>query len=1591
MRFSHFFIHRPIFAGVLSILVFLLGVIAMFRLPISEYPEVVPPTIVVMANYPGANPRIIAETVAAPLEQAVNGVENSLYMFSQATSDGTMTLTVTFKLGTDIDEAQVQVQNRVAQALPKLPEEVRRLGITTTKQSPDLTLVVHLTSPDGRYDEMYLRNYATLQVKDVLARIPGAGSVQLFGSGDYAMRVWIDPDQAAAHDLTAGDIVAALREQNVQVAAGGVGQQPLDHPGDVELQINAKGRLVDPEEFADVIVKVGPHGEKTRLGSVARIELGASGYSLRSVLNNRAAVAIPIFQSPGANALQLSTDVRQAMDELKRSFPEGVDYAVVYDPTVFVRSSIQAVVKTLLEAVLLVVVVVILFLQTWRASIIPLAAVPVSLVGTFAVMLALGFSINMLTLFGLVLAIGIVVDDAIVVVENVERNIALGLPPLEATRKAMDEVTGPIIAIALVLCAVFIPTAFISGLTGQFYKQFAITIAISTVISAFNSLTLSPALAAVLLRSHHAPKDPVARTMEHLLGWFFHPFNRAFNWASHRYGLAVAGVLRKSALALVAYAALVGLTGWSFLKVPTGFVPTQDKQYLIAFAQLPDGASLDRTDAVLRRMGELGLAVPGVLDAVQFPGLSISGFSVAANAGIIFFALDPFSERNTPDRSGPAIAAALNREFAAIQEAFVLTVMPPPVNGIGSIGGFKMFVEDRAGLGYDDLYRTTQGLIGQGYQSGQLAGLFSTFTVNVPQLDAEIDRVQAKAQGVPLQNLFETMQIYLGSLYVNDFNRFGRTWQVIAQADARFRDRPDDITRFKTRNASGQMVPLGALVRVKESYGPDRVMRYNGYPAAEISGGPAPGVSSGESESVMARLAGQGLPKGYAFEWTDLTFQRVLAGNTAVYIYPLCILLVFLVLAAQYESFRLPLAIILVVPLCILFALAGVWLTGGDNNIFTQIGLIVLVGLACKNAILIVEFARHQHEVAGASPVEAAIQACRLRLRPILMTSIAFIAGVFPLVISHGAGAEMRHAMGVAVFAGMIGVTLFGLFLTPVFYVALARRGHPRPPHDDPHPGAPLPPAGPRSPHAAGHLTSVATAVLGTLLAGGILLAPPSAPSAIVTVGPDYHPPTNAIPAQWKEASPSDTLPKDSWWVLFEDAELEALVARADVANESLRAAAARFDQARAAARLARSEYLPSLDLAPNARRERFSNNQDPYFGISHATTLRAPLDLSYEVDLWGRIRRSSQAARADAQARAADFHHARLGIQAEVADLYFRIRTVDRQRSVVRRSLGLRQEGRAILQGRVEAGHAPELDLARADTEVAATETELLRLERQRQSLETALSILLGIPAPEFRLTEATTPSAPARVPIIPAGLPSQLLERRPDIAAAERQMAAASARIGVAKAAYFPVLRLTGSAGFVSAELDSLFEWDSRVWSLGPSLSLPIFAAGRTRANHARARAAFEESIARYRQQLLVAFAEVQDSLSSARLLAGEAAALERTLDAARRTQQLARARYDGGILDYLGVIESQRTLLATELDAARLLGERQSVAVRLVRALGGGWDPTALEPLPASTATATATGNAGASGSSPGSDPARRSPATPPPAEAGSGASQ
>lgn len=1036
MNLSKHFIDRPIFASVLSFVIFLLGAIALFQLPISEYPEVTPPSVQVSASFPGANPTVISETVATPLEEQINGVEGILYMNSLATADGRLTLTVTFAIGTDVDLAQQLVQNRVTQALPRLPEVTRSLGVLVAKRSPDLTMVVHLTSPNERYDMLYLRNYATLNIKDQLAKIKGTGQVSLFGSGDYAMRLWLNPNRIAERGMNASDVIDAVRRQNIQVAAGVIGGPPYGDKTLMQLPVNVQGRLTTPEEFEEIIIKRDENGAITRLKDVAFAEVDAQSYSLRSMLNNKQAVAIPIFAAPDANALELSANVRKTMEELKENFPEDIEYSIVYDPTVFVSHSIDAVIRTLIEAVMLVVLVVIVFLQTWRASIIPLLAVPVSIVGTFAIMLLMGFSINVLSLFGLILAIGIVVDDAIVVVENVERNIEQGKSPREATIQAMKEVTGPIIATSLVVASVFIPIAFISGLTGMFYKQFALTIVIATFISTLNSLTLSPAMSALLLKPAHEQNDKLTRLMNFLFGWFFRGFNKFFSKSQNTYakGVAIAG--KRKLIMMTLFGALVYATYFSFSLVPSGFVPAQDKQYLISFVQLPPGATLERTDKVMREMGEIAMNEKGVANAVQFPGLSINGFVNSSSAGIVFVPLDDFDKRTTDDLSAGAIAGRLNQKFSTIDEAFIAIFPPPPVRGLGTTGGFKLQIQDRANLGYQVLDDVLKTVVAKAYGDPALSGVYSNYNVNVPQLYADLDRTRAQQLGMSIDEIFQTMQIYLGSIYVNDFNKFGRTYQVVAQAEKQFRSEPRDILQLQVKNDKGDMVPLGAVMDVRETFGPEVASRYNAFRSADLNGNAAPGYSSGQAQDAITKILNETLPQGIEFEWTELTYQQILAGNTAIYIFPLCLFFVFLVLAAQYESWALPMAVIMIVPLGVLFAILGVYFNQSDNNIFTQISLFVLAALSCKNAILIVEFAR-ELEHKGLTPLKAAVEASRLRLRPILMTSFAFIMGVLPLVISQGAGAEMRQAIGIAVFYGMLGVTFFGLIFTPVFYTLL--------------------------------------------------------------------------------------------------------------------------------------------------------------------------------------------------------------------------------------------------------------------------------------------------------------------------------------------------------------------------------------------------------------------------------------------------------------------------------------------------------------------------------------------------------------------------
>jgi hydrophobe/amphiphile efflux-1 (HAE1) family protein len=1049
---SHFFIDRPIFAAVLSIVLTIAGTVAVFSLPVAQYPDVTPPTVLVTTSYPGANAQTVRDTVAAPIEQQVSGVENMIYMSSQCTNDGKYVLIVTFRLGMDSDMAQVLVQNRVSLAQPVIPDLVQRQGINVNKQSPSTMMIVNLisqtdsTTKESFYNDIYLSNYATIQIKDELGRLPGVAAVSYMGERDYSMRAWLDPNKMATLGLSSMDVVKAISEQNLQVAAGMIGQEPVTKGQVFQLTINTLGRLIDPDQFGAIVIKVGqggPNGQASsivRLRDVARLELGSQQYDQSCTLDGKPSVALSIYQLPGSNAIKTAQGVYDKMEELKaKRFPQGLDYKIAYDTTPFIRESIIEVFKTLRDAIILVAIVVLVFLQNWRATLIPLIAVPVAIIGTFAVMAAIGFSLNNLSLFGLVLAIGIVVDDAIVVVENVERWLEQGLSSRDAARKAMDEVTGPVVAVALVLCAVFVPCAFITGITGQFFRQFAVTIAVSTVFSALNSLTLSPALAAILLKPHGTKKDPLTRLLDFSLGWFFKGFNAIFNIGTTGYTWVVGTLLRVSVIALFVYGGLLFLTYWSFTRVPTGFIPDQDKGYLLMNVQLPDSASVQRTQAVVARLEQMARKTDGVEHTVTVSGQSLILNANAPNLGSIYVMLKEFKDRR--GISANDVADQLRKQIGEeVRDALVTIFGAPPIDGLGTTGGFKLMIEDRGNLGLAALQKVSDQIVDRANKTPGLQGVFNSSRSDTPWIYLDIDRTKCMALGVPLNAVFDTLQVYLGSYYVNNFNDFGRSWQVNVMADTRFRNRMDDITQLKVGNAKGEMIPLATVLRVRDSSGPLMLLRYNMYAATAVTGNFAPGTSSGEGIELMEKISDEYLPPAMSRAWTELIYMQLLAGNTAMYVFALAVVFVFLVLAAQYESWKLPMAVILVVPMCLLCSVVGVSIARMDINIFTQIGFVVLVGLASKNAILIVEFAKQQSE-SGVDRFKATTEACRLRLRPILMTSFAFILGVVPLVIAEGAGAEMRRTLGIAVFSGMLGVTFFGIFLTPIFYYSLTAFG----------------------------------------------------------------------------------------------------------------------------------------------------------------------------------------------------------------------------------------------------------------------------------------------------------------------------------------------------------------------------------------------------------------------------------------------------------------------------------------------------------------------------------------------------------------------
>jgi len=1532
VKFSHFFIKRPIFAAVLSIVLVVLGLVALTTLPIAQYPEVAPPTVFVMASYPGASAETVADTVATPLEQEINGVENMLYMTSSTASDGHLRLGITFETGTDLDMAQVQVQNRVAIALPRLPEEVRRLGVVTMKQSPSITLLIQLVSPSGKYDDLFMGNYAFLHLKDRIARLPGVGDVRIFGVSEYAMRIWIDPDKAAARNLSAAQIVAAIREQNVQIAAGVFGQPPQPKGNLFQLTAQTRGRFSTPEEFSAIILATGDEGQVTRLGDVARIELGANDYNIRDYLDGIPCGTIGVFQLPGSNAIATRDAVVRAVEQMSKDFPPGLEYRVEFDTTIFIRDSIRAVVETLVEAMLLVVFVVVLFLQNWRASVIPLAAVPVSLIGTLAVMALMGFSLNNLSLFGLVLAIGIVVDDAIVVVENVERNIALGLSPVEATHRAMDEVSGAVVAIGLVLAAVFIPTAFLQGLTGQFYRQFALTVAVSTLISAFNSLTLSPALAALLLRPHHEERDFVGRAIHSTVGWGFAVFNRVFDSGRGRYIAALTRVLRHCGVAIAIYAGLLVLTWFGFQQVPRGFVPPQDKGYVIAYVQLPDGASLERTKDVSHRISEIMRSVPGVGHVVEIVGLSLVTFGNQPNAASFFVTLKPFEQRVGQGLGSDAIIGELHARLSTINDGWIGVFGAPPVDGLGMVGGFKLQVQDRNQLGYQALQAGTFALMGAAAQDPRIANTISTFRASVPQVFLDVDREKAKTMKVALPEVWDTLQVYLGSLYVNDFSAFGRSYRVTAQADAAFRVSGDDVAKLRTRNQAGEMVPLGTIVTVRDVSAPVSITRYNMYPAADLTGAPAPGISTGEAIAVIDELAAKVLPPGMAIEWTEISLLQIMAGNSALYIFPLCVLMVFLVLAAQYESWSLPLAIILIVPMCLLFAILATWARGLDNNLFTQIGLVVLMGLACKNAILIVEFAKQKQDL-GSDRVSAAIEACRLRLRPILMTSLALALGVLPMMIASGAGAEMRRSVGTAVFWGMLGVTLFGIFLTPVFYVVIRRMVE-------------------RKKRTGSH-TAASTAAV-SLIAGVVL----SGLGSGCAVGPDHKPPSTETAAAFANAQQPGVAAaaiEADWWRGFHDATLDDLVARTIAGNQDLRIAVARIREARALRTEATLDLAPAVTSSAGynkslASRDSSFASADTTRAMRESENFDAGFDAIWELDFFGGTRRRIEAANATIEALEASRRDLVVTLIAEVARNYFELRGAQHQLDVGRRNAKNESETLILTESRLRGGRGTELDVARARTQLGVTLATIPPVEASIKYATHRLSVLAGLqPAVLVPMLApaAAMPQAPALIAI---GSPADLLRRRSDIRADERALAAATAGIGVETADLFPRVTFNGRVAFAADTIADLGASGTGSYFIGPRISWAAFDLGHVLARIEASKARADAELAAYEKTVLAALEETENALVSFGRERATRDHLRAAAQSAADASRLALQRYQAGVSDFLPVLDAQRALFVIDNQLAASETRTSTALTAIYKALGGGWEPALGEGQPA-----------------------------------------
>ena len=1491
----------------------------------------------------GTSAPVIADTVATPLEQEINGVDNMLYMESKSSDDGSMNLTVTFEIGADVDMSTVLVQNRVAIADPKLPEEVKRQGVITKKKSTNMVLMVNLLDDSGQdlYDEIYMSNYINLNLKDVLGRVPGVSEVQVMGAKDYGMRVWLDPDRLKARGLTTNDVISAIREQNVQVAAGQIGAPPSPSGQSFQYTVNTMGRLSDVEQFENMILKV-EEGRLLRVRDVARVELGAQAYSWYMQLNGEPSIGMAVYQLPGANALEIADGIRTTMDELSQNFPEGLTYTIAYDSTRAITASIQEVVETLFIALLLVIFTVYIFLQDVRTTLIPAVTIPVSLVGTFAVMMALGLSINTLTLFGIVLAIGIVVDDAIVVVENTMRLIdEEGLPAKEATAKAMEQVTGPVVATTLVLLAVFVPTIFMGGITGRLYAQFSMTIATATVFSSINALTLSPALCGMLLRP-----SPTRR------GWFFNQFNKWFDVGTNAYVGIIKLVVRRAFIMMMLWLGVVATTVWGYGAVPAGFLPDEDQGYYYADVKLPDAASLERTEEVMNRVTQTLMQVPGVADVLTIGSYSFLGGLQSSNAGAAIVVLDDWSKRTEPELHAAMLAGTTTQQLQANQEATAFAFIPPPISGLGSAGGFEFVLQDRGNAGLQQLQTIGDDLVFEGNRDPVLTRLNSSFRANVPQLHLNIDRTKAMTLGIPLSEIFGTLQAYLGSAYVNDFNLFGRTYRVMAQADSEFRSRIEDINRLEARDTSGNMIPMATLLNVQDTVGPQAVVRYNLFPAATITGSPRPGFSSGESVQAMESLASRLLPSSMGYEWTGTTYQQLAAGGQAPIIFGLAFVMVFLFLAAQYESWMIPIAVLLSIPFSLLGAILASMARAFDNNVYTQIGIVLLIGLSAKTAILIVEFAKQLREEEGLATLDAAIEAARLRFRPLLMTALSFILGVVPLVIASGAGSGSRRALGTVVFGGMLLATVLGVVWIPVFYVVVQRFRDWR---TQEAPGGAAPPSGP-SQVSVGDGTTLpsgtepapghgAARTLGTVIVAASLVAG----AGCKTVGPDYQmpetpmpdgsPPPDAWTLQATAGVPEGQAPLQTWWDVFDDPALVDLITRAQEANLDLSQAMARIQESRAVVGIASGDRQPIVDVSASGSLDRVSEAASPGNSDPDTTVfLSVGVDASWEIDVFGRISRTIESAVAGYESTIEDYRDVLVSLLAEVAVNYIELRALQARIAFAMANIEAQQESLQLTRDRFAAGLTSALDVAQAESNLHDTEARIPPLEEAQTFALNRLAILLAVPP--GALNAELLVDAPIPVPgdSVTVGIPADLLRQRPDIRRAERVLASQTALIGAATADLYPRFSLSG---FFSFDVGSIGETTGVGWNLLPGVRWNLFDRERIHERIRVEESLTEQAFLAYEQTVLRAFEEVENAMIAYARQQDRRARLLEAVDASERAVGLVRTQYLSGLTNFQNVLDSQRTLFQLEDQLAESEGITVQNLIRLYRALGGGWE--------------------------------------------------